>query len=303
MALPVMDYEARDLVGYGSNPPKVEWPGGARIAINVVVNYEEGGEPSVIHGDPYCLNAGRDNIPQGPPGIRDLNVESEFDYGARVGVWRMLRVFKSHDIRVSFLVVGKALESNPEVAKAIGTAGHEPMDHGYRWANMENLPAMTREEEREFLRKEIEVCERLIGHRPVGHFVGNATLQTRELLIEEGYLYDSNFVAADLPVFVNVKGTKWLLVPYGRTLNDAQERFALGEQYFRYGKEAFDRLYKEGARTPKMLTVSLHSRICGTPGFAAAVERLLGYMRSFSGVWFARRDEIAKVWLKQFGDK
>lgn len=303
MAHPVMDYRARDLVGYGPNPPKVEWPGGARIAINVVVNYEEGGEPCVIHGDPYGLNAGRDNVPQGPKGIRDLNVESEFDYGARVGVWRMLRAFKTYDIRASFLVVGRALESNPVVARAIGEAGHEPMDHAYRWAFMGNLAAMSREEERAFLRKEIEVCERLIGSRPVGHFVGSATLQTRELLIEEGYLYDSNYVASDLPVFVNVNGKKWLLVPYGRTLNDAQERFALGEEYLRYGKEAFDRLYKEGATTPKMLTVSLHSRVCGTPGFAAAVERLIGYMRSFPGVWFARRDEIAKVWLAQFGNR
>jgi peptidoglycan/xylan/chitin deacetylase (PgdA/CDA1 family) len=303
MALPVTDYTARDLVGYGAHPPRVEWPGGARIAINVVVNYEEGGEPCVLHGDPYCLTAGRDGIVQGPQGIRDLNIESEFDYGARVGVWRMLRVFRDYDIRASFLVVGKALESNPEVARAIGTGGHEPIDHGYRWSYLANLYAMSREQEREFLRKEIEVCQRLIGQRPVGHFVGQASLQTRELLLEEGYLYDSNFVASDLPMFVDVKGRRLLLVPYGRTLNDAQERFALGEEYFRYGKEVFDRLYKEGAKTPKMMTVSLHSRICGTPGFAAAVARFIGYAKSFSCVWFARRDEIARVWLAQFGDR
>jgi allantoinase len=298
-----MDYRARDLAGYGARPPKVEWPGGARLAVNVVVNYEEGGEPCVLHGDPSCLTAGRDGITQAPEGVRDLNIESEFEYGSRVGVWRMLRVLREYDIRASFLVVGKALESNPDVARAIGDGGHEPMDHGYRWGYLANLYSMSREQERGFIRKEIEVCRRLVGERPVGHFVSQATLQTRELLVEEGYLYDSDFVASDLPVFVNVKGRTLLLVPYGRTLNDAQERFALGEEYFAYGKEVFDRLYKEGADTPKMMTASLHSRICGTPGFAAAVERFIGYARSFPDVWFARRDEIAKVWIKQFGDR
>ncbi len=298
-----MDYRTRDLAGYGSNPPTVEWPGGARIAINLVVNYEEGGEPCVLHGDPYCLTAGKYGVVDAPEGVRDLNIESEFEYGSRVGVWRMLRMFREHDVRASFLVVGKALESNPAVARAIGEGGHEPMDHGYRWGYLANLYSMSREEERAFLRKEIEVCQRLVGERPLGHFVGQATLQTRELLLEEGYLYDSNFVAADLPVFVDVKGKKFLLIPYGRTLNDERQRFALGEEYFRYGKEVFDRLYREGARTPKMMTASLHSRICGTPGFAAAVERFIAYAKSFPGVWFARRDEIARVWIKQFGNQ
>lgn len=155
------------------------------------------------------------------------------------------------------------------------------------------------------IRKNIETIRRLVGERPLGQFIGGATLQTRELLLEEGYLYDSNYTGGDLPIFVNVKGRKALLVPYSRVLNDGrfwrENGFILGEQYLRYGKEMFDRLYEESAHTPKMMTVALHDRLCGQPGRAAAVEELIGYIKGHPGVWFARRDEIAKVWIEQFG--
>ena len=303
MALPLADYRARDLVGYGDEPPKVTWPGGARLAVNVVVNYEAGGEPCVVFGDPRCETAGIGSV-RGEPGVRDLILESFFEYGSRVGVWRYLEIFENHQIQASFLVVGHALEMNPEVAKAIGEAGHEPMDHGYRWGYAGSLTGRAREDERAMIRKNIETIRRLVGERPVGQFIGGATLQTRELLLEEGYLYDSNYTGGDLPIFVNVNGKKALLVPYSRVLNDGrfwrENGFILGEQYLRYGKEMFDRLYQESALTPKMMTVALHDRLCGQPGRAAAVEELIGYIKGHPGVWFARRDEIAKVWIEQF---
>ncbi|MSQ71701.1 MAG: allantoinase [Betaproteobacteria bacterium] len=306
MVLPLADYRARDLVGYGDHPPKVEWPGGARLAVNVVVNYEAGGEPCVDFGDPRCETRGIGSV-WGEPGVRDLILESFFEYGSRVGVWRYLDIFDEFEIKASFLAVGQALEMNPEVAKAIGEAGHEPVDHGYRWGYAGSLRGLSREQERALIRKNVETLRRLVGERPVGQFIGDATLQTRELLLEEGFLYDSNYTAGDLPIFVNVKGKKALLVPYSRTLNDGRfwrvNGFVLGEQYLRYGKEMFDRLYEESATTPKMMTIALHDRVCSQPGRAAAVAGLISYIKGHPGVWFARRDEIAKVWIEQFGSE
>ena len=298
------DFQNRDFIGYADEPPKVEWPHGARLAVNVVVNYEEGGEACVLHGDEACETIGIDSA-SAPMGVRDLDIESTYEYGSRVGFWRLLDIFTEYEIRMSWLCVGKALEMNPEAARAITANGHEAMDHGYRWGRMWNLDGKSREEEREMHLRSITAIKRATGQKPASQFIRSATLQTRELLPELGYLYDSNWAAGDLPMFVGVKGKPWLLVPYNRTVNDGRYWRSNGyvepNQFLRNAKATFDRLYKESARVPGMMTLPLHARISGLPGRANAVSKFLAHARSFPGVWFTRRDEIAKVWWEQFG--
>ena len=300
------DHRERNLVGYSDNPPKVEWPNRARLAVNIVVNHEEGGEACLLHGDDACETIGIDSF-SAPMGVRDLDIESSFEYGSRVAFWRLLDIFSEHEIKVTLLSVGRALEMNPEAARAITGNGHEPMDHGYIWGRWGDLNGKSREEERAMHLRCIEAFERTTGQRPLGHFVGTATLQTRELLMELGYSYDSNWIGGDIPMFVRVNGRPWLLIPYTSNLNDGRYFRSVGYvepgQFLREARATFDRLYKESAKMPKMMTISLHVRISGLPGRANTVERFISYARSFPGVWFARRDEIAKVWWEQFGPK
>ena len=298
------DYMERDMVGYSGSPPKVEWPGQALLAVNIVVNHEEGGEACVLHGDDACETIGIDSI-SAPMGVRDLDIEGSFEYGSRVAFWRLLDIFSEHDIKVTFLSVGRALEMNPQAATAITANGHEHMDHGYIWGRWGNLNGKTREEERAMHLRSIAAFERITGQRPAGQFIGTATLQTRELLMELGYLYDSNWIGGDIPTFVSVQGKPCLLVPYTFNLNDGRYFRSIGYvepgQFFREAKATFDQLYKESAKVPKMMTMSLHVRVSGLPARANAVDRFIAYARSFPRVWFARRDEIAKVWWEQFG--
>lgn len=291
----------RDFIGYGMNLPVVRWPNGARIALQVVVNYEEGSEYSRLDGDAHREPTG-DLASPIPLDQRDLLNESFFEYGSRVGVWRLLNLLDKHNIKCTFLACGLALERNPEVAREITRRGHEPAGHGYRW---EEYHKMNREQEREAIHKAVDAIRRTTGERPLGWMPRyGPSLNTRELVVEEGgFIYDScHAINDDLPYFVNVNGKRWLVVPYSNDVNDARAFRGGGggpDDFYSTMRHTFDTLYEEGATHPKMMTVALHCRIAGRPAMARVVDMFFGYARNFSDVWFARRIDIARWWLSQ----
>jgi len=291
----------RDFVGYGRDVPKVTWPGEARIALNFAVNYEEGAERSVPDGDPQPDGG---ELPYPIDGYRDLANESNFEYGSRVGVWRLLDIFAAHGVTTTFLACARALERNPALARELTARGHEPCGHGYRWDEHFRLSP---DEERESIRKAVASIERTTGQRPLGWYCRYAASErTRALLAEEGgFVYDSDAYNDDLPYFVPINGRRWLVVPYAMDTNDGRYWFSPGfvspNDFFDYLKLAFDRLYEEGRTRPKMMSVGLHCRISGRAARATAIDRFLTYASGHAGVWFARRIDIARCWLEQFG--
>ena len=293
--------ENRDFIGYGENPPNIVWPNKAKIAISVVVNYEEGSEYSLLDGD--TQHETNNEVPSPVPlNQRDLFNESFFEYGSRVGVWRLLNLFERYGVKTTFYCCAVALERNPEVARAIVERGHEVCGHGYRW---QEYHSMDRDSELDSIRRTVESLERTTGVRPVGWFTRyGPSLNTRELVAgEEGFIYDSCSMNDDLPYFVRVNEAPWLVVPYSFETNDA--RFWRGglvsvNDFFEYLKDTFDCLYEEGQSFPKMMSVGLHCRITGRPARSRAVQRFLEYASGFSDVWFARRDEIASHWLSNY---
>ncbi|HEX2171662.1 MAG TPA: allantoinase PuuE [Dehalococcoidia bacterium] len=290
----------RDFVGYGQFPPKIVWPGGARLAVSVVVNYEEGAEYSLIDTDRRELMG---EVPSPvPPHQRDVMNESMFEYGSRAGVWRLLRVLDRHRVPATIFACALALERNPAVTRAVVERGDEICGHGYRW---QEYHSMDREAERENIKLTVARLEELTGQRPLGWFTRlSPSVHTRELVVEHGgFLYDSNALNDDLPYYTEVHGRPWLIIPYSIELNDA--RFWRGglnsiEAYEQYLRDAFDCLYAEGAETPKMMSVGLHCRIAGTPARSQALDRFLAYARGHEGVWFTRRIDIARWWLDQY---
>ncbi len=294
----ISDYP-RDMIGYGANPPDPKWPGGARIAVQFVLNYEEGGENCILHGDEASEAflseiIGADML----PGVRHISMESIYEYGSRAGVWRILRLFEKYDIPLTIFAVAMALERHPDVAKAFMAAGHEICSHGYRWINYQYVPE---EVEREHMQKAIDIIRDITGERPLGWYTGRTSPNTRRLVAEEGgFLYDADSYDDDLPYWADVQGRKQLIVPYTLDVNDmrfaALQGFNSGDQYFAYLKDTFDTLYEEGAETPKMMSVGLHCRLVGRPGRIAALKRFLDYASSHENVWFARRIDIARHW-------
>ncbi len=290
----------REFIGYGKDRPRIVWPDDARIAVSLVVNYEEGSERTPLYGDPAT-----DPMTEGfgvASGHRDLHNESFYDYGTRVAFWRMLDLFDRYRVAVSFYACAAALEQNLEAARAITAHGHEPCSHGYRW-----LPSysLTADEEREHIRKAIDSIRRTTGERPVGWNTRGPSLRTRELLVEEGgFLYDSDGYADDLPYFVRVKDRKWLVIPYTFETNDMKlwrpPGISAPADFYDYLKEAFDCLYEEGATDPQMLSVGLHMRHIGRPGRIGALEEFIRYAKSLPRVWFARRVDIARWWLARY---
>ncbi|MCZ6635822.1 MAG: allantoinase PuuE [bacterium] len=291
----------RDFIGYGPHPPRVEWPDGARLAISIVVNYEEGSEYSLLDGDPE--HESNNEVPSPvPPGQRDLANESFFEYGSRVGVWRIMNLLDAFDIRSTFFCCALALERNPQVGPEIVRRGHEVFGHGYRW---EEYFKMDREAEREAIRKTVASLQKTTGERPLGWYVRyGPSVNTRELVVEEGhFLYDSMAYNDDLPYYVQVNGKKWLVVPYSLEVNDT--KFWRGgmvtpSDFFETMKNTFDLLYHEGATHPKMMNIGLHCRIVGRPARAVALQQFLEYARTFPDVWFARRIDIARWWLEKY---
>jgi putative urate catabolism protein len=294
----IPDYP-RDLIGYGANPPDPKWPGGARLAVQFVLNYEEGGENCILHGD-AASEAFLSEIVGAQPleGVRHISMESIYEYGSRAGVWRLLRLFERFDIPLTIFGVAMAMERNPDVVKAFVNAGHEICSHGYRWINYQDVPE---EVEREHMHRAIDVIKELTGERPLGWYTGRTSPNTRRLVAEEGgFLYDSDAYDDDLPYWIREANRDQLIIPYTLDVNDMRfaslQGFNSGDQYFTYLKDSFDTLYEEGADSPKMMSVGLHCRLVGRPGRIAALKRFLEYVKIHNGVWCCRRIDIARHW-------
>lgn len=298
-----IDYP-RDMAGYGRHPPQADWPGQARIAVQFVLNYEEGGESSVLHGDAGSEQFLSEIIGAASYPERHLSMESIYEYGSRAGVWRVLREFERRGLSLTVFAVGMALERNPEVARAFVESGHEIACHGYRWIHYQSLPEAL---ERQHCRQCIEVVSRLTGKPPEGWYTGRDSPNTRRIIADEGdFLYDSDYYGDDLPFWMPLRRTDGrikpqLIVPYALDTNDMRfataQGFNTGEQFYAYLKDAFDVLYAEGATTPKMLSVGLHCRLIGRPGRFAALQRFLDYVQSHDRVWIPTRAAIARHWI------
>jgi len=292
----------RDMVGYGANPPHPQWPGDARIALQIVMNYEEGSEYSIPDGD----NHSETYLWEVPgasmgPGNRDLIVESVYEYGSRAGFWRLMRLFADRNIKITVFGAALALERNPEAAKAIVGAGYDICCHGWRWIGYHLLGE---EEEREHIQRAIKSLIKTTGSRPLGWYCRYApSLNTRSLIVEEGgFIYDSDAYNDDLPYWVEVEEKPHLVIPYTLDNNDMKfsvaPGFNTGDDFFTYLKDAFDVLYEEGEIAPKMMSVGLHTRLAGRPGRTAALARFLDYVQKHDKVWICRRIEIAEHWIK-----
>jgi allantoinase len=292
----------RDLVGYGQSPPDPKWPGGARLALSIVVNYEEGGERSILHGDREAETFLQEVV--GIPavvGARNMQVESMYEYGSRVGVWRVLRMFRERGIVSSVFAVAMALERHPEAAAAMVEAGHEVVSHGWRWIDYQRVPERV---EREHMRRAIESLTRATGSRPLGWYTGRNSPNTRRLVVEEGgFLYDSDAYNDDLPYWELVGGKPHLVIPYTLDQNDMKLAspggFATGEQWLAHARDAFDCLYAESDEHPKMMSLGLHVRLIGRPGRAPALARFLDHVQRHEGVWICRRVDIARHWIAE----
>jgi putative urate catabolism protein len=289
----------RDLAGYGPNPPNARWPGGARLALQVVLNYEEGGENCVLHGDPASEAFLSEIVgADAREGVRHMSMESIYEYGSRVGVWRLKRLFQRYEIPVTVFAVGMAVERYPDPVQAFHADGHEICSHGYRWIDYQQVPEAV---EREHIQRSISALQTAVGERPLGWYTGRSSPNTRRLVVEAGgFLYDADDYNDDLPHWNYDYGKPHLVIPYTLDVNDMRfatsQGFNSGEQFYQYLKDSFDVLRSEGEATPRMMSVGLHCRLAGRPGRVAALERFLRYARTFDDVWFCRRVDIARHW-------
>ncbi|MBP0618537.1 allantoinase PuuE [Cupriavidus consociatus] len=291
--------QARDLAGYGNAPPDPRWPGGARVALQFVLNIEEGAESCILNGDARS-EAYLHELPGRPPreAERDWSVESMYEYGARAGVWRLLDLFAERRLPLTAFAVGRALELNPRIGQALSAAGHEVAGHGYRWIDYRDVPE---DEERRQIQLTVAAIERICGKRPVGWYTGRVSAATRRLVQEEGgFLYSSDAYNDDLPYWLS-GSPPLLVIPYTLVNNDARyllpDGFASGDDFYQMLRDAFDQLWHEGARAPKMMSVGLHARVSGHPGRAMALARFLDYVRGHDAVWICRREDIARHWM------
>jgi peptidoglycan/xylan/chitin deacetylase (PgdA/CDA1 family) len=297
---------ARDLVGYGEFPPDPEWPGGAVIAVNFNLNVEGGGEASLANGDDVSEGMLNDIGVPTISGRRVPLVESVFEYGSRRGVWRVLNAFRDFSINVSVLGVARALEQNPDLARAFVARGHEIVSHGYRWIDYGAVPENV---EREHIRKAVELLTKVTGTKPVGWMTGRPGPNTRRLIVEAGgFLYDRDSLADELPYWLRIGEKPHLVIPYSYEANDNRfnenSGFSTGDDFFKYIRDAFDLLYREGSEgAPKVLSIGLHDRLIGRPGRCGGLIKLLEYMRSRDGVWFCRGIDIAEHWRRKFPPK
>lgn len=292
----------RDLIGYGGEPPHADWPGKARVAVQFVINYEEGGENCILHGDSGSEAFLSEIVgAQSFAGVRHISMESIYEYGSRAGFWRLHRLFTERDIPVTVYGVAMAMERNPAAVEAMLKADWEIASHGYRWINYQFVPEVI---EREHMQRAIAIQTRLTGERPLGWYLGRTSPNTRKLVVEEGgFLYDADSYADDLPYWDDQHGKPQLIIPYTLDVNDMRfasvQGFNSGDQFYTYLKDAFDVLYAEGGTAPKMMSVGLHCRLIGRPARAAALARFLDYVQQHDRVWLPRRIEIARHWMKK----
>ena len=294
----------RDMIGYGAAPPDPEWPGGARLALQFVLNYEEGAEQSVLHGDAASESFLSEIVGAQPlAGVRHMSMESLYEYGSRAGVWRLLRVFEKRGLPLTVFGVAMALERNPEAVAAMLAARHEIASHGWRWINYQFVDVDT---ERQHIALAVAAIEKLTGERPLGWYTGRDSPNTRRLVVEHGgFLYDADSYADELPYWQDVAGKAHLVVPYTLDCNDMRFAtlggFSTGDDFFSYLRDAFDVLYREGEHAPKMLSVGLHCRLAGRPARTAALERFLDHVERHEKVWICRRVDIARHWIAHHG--
>ncbi|AXK38062.1 allantoinase PuuE [Crenobacter cavernae] len=295
----------RDLIGYGRNIPKANWPGNARVALQFVLNYEEGGENCVLHGDKASEQFLSEIVGAAAYEARHMSMESIYEYGSRAGVWRILDAFEKRGWPLTIFGVATALQRHPEVTRAFVDGGHEIACHGLKWIHYQS---MDKEIEREHMREAMQLIKELTGITPKGWYTGRDSPNTRQLVAEQGELsYDADYYGDDLPFWTEVElsdGSKkpHLVVPYTLDTNDMRfatpQGFNTGEHFYQYLKDAFDVLYAEGEHTPKMLSIGMHCRLLGRPGRFAAFQRFLDYVASHDKVWIARRVDIANHWAE-----
>ncbi len=295
----------RDLIGYGRNPPHAQWPGKAKIAVQFVLNYEEGGENSVLHGDKASEQFLSEIIGAAAFEARHLSMESIYEYGSRAGVWRILKEFEKRKLPLTVFGVSMALERHPELTQAFVELGHEIACHGWRWIHYQNMDEAT---EREHMRIGMDIIKKMTGVAPQGWYTGRDSPNTRRLVADYGgFLYDSDYYGDDLPFYTDVTKTNGevvshLVVPYTLDSNDMRfaspQGFNTGDHFFQYLKDSFDVLYAEGEEAPKMLSIGMHCRLLGRPGRMRSLQKFLDYIESHDRVWVCRRVDIAKHWLE-----
>jgi allantoinase len=298
------DHYPRDLIGYGRNPPHAQWPGKAKIAVQFVLNYEEGGENSVLHGDKASEQFLSEIIGAAAFEARHLSMESIYEYGSRAGVWRILKEFERRKLPLTVFGVSMALQRHPELTQAFVDLGHEIACHGWRWIHYQSMDEAT---EREHMRIGMEIIQKMTGAAPQGWYTGRDSPNTRRLVADHGgFLYDSDYYGDDLPFYTDVTKTNGevvshLVVPYTLDSNDMRfaspQGFNTGEHFFQYLKDSFDVLYAEGEEAPKMLSIGMHCRLLGRPGRMRSLQKFLDYIESHDRVWVCRRVDIAKHWL------
>jgi allantoinase len=294
--------DTRDLIGYGSNLPKVEWPNKARIAVQIVLNYEEGAENCVLNGDKNSEVFLSEIIGAQPIKGRHMNMESLYEYGSRVGFWRLHNLFQEKKIPITIFGVGMALEKNPEICKAIIEADYEVASHGWRWIDYQNIK---KSEEKKHMQLAIKAHTKIFGKRPDGWYTGRCSPNTRDLVMEDGgFLYDSDSYSDDLPFWESRNKKKQLIIPYTLDNNDMRfatnQGFNTGDHFYSYLKDSFDTLYEEGRTNPKMMSVGLHCRIIGKPGRVQSLKKFLDYILKHEDIWICKRVDIAKHWIKNY---
>ena len=293
---------SRDFIGYADQPPAVVWPDEARIAVNFCINYEEGAELCVLNGDNRSEVRVSDVAVESRIGGRDLNIESSYEYGSRVGYWRLLKAFTDRDLKATVNLVGLAGWQNPKALRAMIDAGFDLHPHGWRWFDYNDLEASA---ERECIRNSVEQIRQLTGEPPLGYYAGMPSLNTRRLIVEEGnFLYDSDVYNDDLPYW-SPDYPGLLLVPYSLDTNDSKfsrgdHDYQLGDEFFTYLKDSFDILYAEGETHPKMMTIGLHARLIGRPGRIGSLYKFLDYVLGHERVWVCRRDDLARYWAEHY---
>ena len=292
----------RNMIGYGSKDLKISWPNNAKLALQIVLNYEEGAENNILHGDKSSETFLSEIIGAKAIKGRHINMESIYEYGSRRGFWRLNKLFQEKKITVTIFGVAMALERNPEVCEAIKKGDYEIACHGLRWIDYQNIKKSV---EKKHMKQAIKIIENIFGERPLGWYTGRCSPNTRDLVFEDkGFVYDSDSYSDDLPYWEYKKNRKQLIIPY--TLDNNDMRFATnqgfnsGDQFYNYLKDSFDALYEEGKTTPRMMSVGLHCRLIGRPGRIQSLRKFLDYVLKFKDIWICKRIDIANHWIKNY---